>query len=39
VIWQTDPANRPLSDYLWRCYQEVAAFHLYLILERTLDDC
>jgi len=39
VLWQTDPANRPLSDYLWRCYQEVAAFHLYLILERTVEDC
>ena len=26
VVWQTDPANRPLSDYIWRCYREVAAF-------------
>jgi hypothetical protein len=34
VVWATDPANRPLSDYLWTCYQEVVAFHFYLVLER-----
>jgi hypothetical protein len=35
VYWDTDRANRPLSDYIWRCYQQVATFHLLLILERT----
>jgi hypothetical protein len=34
VMWETDRANRPLSDYIWRCYDEVAAFRLYLVLER-----
>ena len=37
VVWGTDPANRPLSDYLWTCYQQVAAFNLYLVLERRTD--
>jgi hypothetical protein len=37
--WQTDPANRPLSDYIWSCYHEVAAFHPYLVLERNPDGC
>jgi hypothetical protein len=39
LAWATDLPNRPLSDYLWRCYHEVTAFHLYLVLERTADDC
>jgi 4-amino-4-deoxy-L-arabinose transferase-like glycosyltransferase len=39
VLWKTDPANRPLSDYMWRCYSEVAAFHLYLVLERRPGQC
>lgn len=38
-MWVTDPANRPLSDYIWSCYHEVAAFHPYLVLERNLDGC
>jgi hypothetical protein len=37
--WQTDPANRPLSDYIWSCYHEVTAFHPYLVLERNADGC
>ena len=39
VVWQTDPANRLLSDYLWRCYRQVTAFGLYLVLERVTDGC
>ena len=39
IVWQTDQANRPLSDYLWRCYQQVASFHFYLVLERRSDTC
>jgi hypothetical protein len=35
VFWQTDRPNRILSDYIWRCYRQVAAFRLYLILERS----
>jgi hypothetical protein len=35
VFWETDRANRVLSDYIWRCYTEAAAFRLYLVLERT----
>jgi hypothetical protein len=38
-IWETDPDNRPLSDYVWSCYHEVAAFHPYLVLERNQDVC
>ena len=34
VFWRTDKPNRILSDYIWRCYQQVAAFRLYLLLER-----
>jgi hypothetical protein len=34
TYWQTDPANRVLSDYIWRCYGHAATFDLYLILER-----
>ncbi len=37
VWWGTDPANRPLSDYVWSCYQEVAAYSFYLVLERRSD--
>ena len=33
-FWETDRPNRILSDYIWRCYTEVAAFQLYLVLER-----
>ena len=39
VVWGTDATNRPLSDYLWRCYAETAAFNLYLVLERRADAC
>jgi hypothetical protein len=39
LVWETDPMNRPLSDYLWRCYSEAAAFHTYLVLERRPDQC
>jgi hypothetical protein len=35
VFWKTDPTNRILSDYLWRCYGEVAVFNLFLVLERS----
>jgi hypothetical protein len=38
-LWGTDPANRPLSDYIWSCYHEVAAFHPYLVLERNANAC
>jgi hypothetical protein len=38
-LWGTDPANRPLSDYIWSCYQEVTAFRLYLVLERIPGEC
>jgi hypothetical protein len=34
VTFRTDPGNRPLSDYIWRCYAQVANFPPYLILER-----
>jgi hypothetical protein len=37
--WETTPANGVLSDYIWRCYHQVAAFRLYLVLERTPDAC
>jgi hypothetical protein len=39
LVWETDPKNRPLSDYLWRCYSQAAAFHTYLVLERRPDQC
>jgi hypothetical protein len=39
IVWGTDPANRPLSDYVWTCYREVAAFGFYLVLERRTDSC
>jgi hypothetical protein len=39
VLWGTDPANRLLSDYLWNCYREVAAFRFFLILERDSTRC
>jgi hypothetical protein len=32
--WQTDLTNRPLSDYIWRCYEQVENFIPFLILER-----
>jgi hypothetical protein len=35
VFWHTDEPNRLLSDYIWRCYQQVATYHLFLILERA----
>jgi hypothetical protein len=38
-LWGTDPDNRPLSDYIWSCYHEVAAFHPYLVLERNENVC
>ena len=34
INWDTDAANRPLSDYIWRCYDLAAAFDFYLVLER-----
>jgi len=34
VYWHTQTANAPLSDYIWRCYAQVANFTPYLILER-----
>jgi len=34
MYWKTDPANRVLSDYIWRCYGLTATFDLYLVLER-----
>ena len=34
VYFKSDLTNRPLSDYLWGCYAEVANFTPYLILER-----
>ena len=37
--WDTEVANAPLNDYIWRCYREVAAFRLYLVLERIPDAC
>jgi hypothetical protein len=37
AAWHTDPSNRLLSDYLWRCYHQEAAFDLLLILRRQ--DC
>jgi hypothetical protein len=39
LAWRTDPDNRPLSDYLWQCYREVAVFRLHLVLERTQPTC
>jgi hypothetical protein len=39
VVWDTGPTNGQLSDYIWRCYEEVAAFRPYLILERRADAC
>ena len=41
VIWddrevqdrQTDPANRPLSGYIWRCYDQVASYAPFAVLE------
>jgi hypothetical protein len=35
VFWETDRPNRMLSDYIWRCYKQVATFRLYLVLERS----
>ncbi len=32
--WSTGLTNSPLSDYIWRCYEQVANFTPYLILER-----
>jgi Dolichyl-phosphate-mannose-protein mannosyltransferase len=32
--WVTNPTNLPLSDYIWSCYEQVANFPPYLILER-----
>ena len=33
-FFATDLTNRPLSDYIWGCYAQVANFTPYLILER-----
>lgn len=32
--FKTDRTNRPISDYIWGCYDQVANFTPYLILER-----
>jgi hypothetical protein len=34
AYWKTDLTNGILSDYIWRCYEQVANFPPYLILER-----
>jgi len=34
TYFKTDLTNRPLSDYIWGCYEQVANFTPYLILER-----
>jgi hypothetical protein len=34
VYFETGLTNGPLSDYIWGCYQQVANFTPYLILER-----
>ena len=34
VYFRSDLTNRPLSDYIWGCYVQVANFTPYLILER-----
>ncbi len=34
VYWHTEPANRRMSEYIWRCYGQVANFPPFLILER-----
>ncbi len=39
LLWQTDPANRPLTDYIWQCYRQVATFRFYLVLERVDGAC
>jgi Dolichyl-phosphate-mannose-protein mannosyltransferase len=38
-FWETDAANRTLSDYIWRCYQPDAGFQQYLVLERKPEGC
>jgi len=35
VYFETNLSNRVLSDYIWGCYQQVANFTPYLILERA----
>ena len=35
IFWRTDTSNGALTDYIWRCYTQVAAFGFYLVLERT----
>jgi hypothetical protein len=39
VRWDAVDANGMLTAYIWRCYHEVAAFSLYLVLERIPDAC
>ena len=34
TYFKSDLTNRPLSDYIWSCYAQVANFTPYLILER-----
>jgi hypothetical protein len=34
TYFKADLTNRPLSDYIWGCYAQVANFTPYLILER-----
>ncbi|MDP8921863.1 MAG: glycosyltransferase family 39 protein [Chloroflexota bacterium] len=34
VYWRSDTTARDLSDYIWGCYEQVANFPPFLILER-----
>jgi len=34
IYFKADQTNRPLSDYIWGCYSQVANFSPYLIMER-----
>jgi hypothetical protein len=33
IVWQIEPANNVLTDYIWRCYEQVDSFGLVLILQ------
>jgi hypothetical protein len=34
IVWQAEPANRIITDYIWQCYEQVDSFGLVLILQR-----
>jgi hypothetical protein len=34
IVWETDLANRVLTDYIWQCYEQADSFGLVLILQR-----